>query len=93
MNRNIAIVIAIVCTIASMLIIGGVLGESWSGSEEELNLLSYFIGAAVAGGIQAFNESRQDSPSFESIAGVAILSYLGVGFAIYQTLIKDQKAS
>jgi Na+/H+ antiporter NhaC len=92
MKRNLAMAVAVTASIGSMVVIGGGLGSSWHGSEEALNLLSYAIAAGMAGGLQALNESKKEKPNFEHIGVAALLSYLGLGYAVYEWLTKGTES-
>ena len=89
MNRKFALVIAIGVSLVSMVVIGEGLRSSWHGSEGGLNLLAYAIAAALAGGLQTINESRKDKPNFENIGIAALLSFIGLGMAVYEWLTQD----
>jgi peptidoglycan/LPS O-acetylase OafA/YrhL len=91
-NRKLALVIAIVASLASMAVINEWLGSSWHGSENDLSFLAYVIGSAIAGGLQAFNESKRDKPNFEHIFLAAFFSYFGIGMAVYEWLTKGTKS-
>jgi peptidoglycan/LPS O-acetylase OafA/YrhL len=91
-NRKLALVIAIVASLAPMVVINEWLRSSWHGSEDGFSFLAYAIGSAIAGGLQAVNESKRDKPNFKHIFLAAFFSYLGIGMAVYEWLTKGTKS-